>query len=108
MGVRRSKVAVLASLVVLAAVVSAVTAAGARADTVVIPAGTPDPWSDPGHQGALERLAATVASAIVGRPVSVRCEDQAAWTALNPNEDPQHVEGFVSEPPHSTTTTVTK
>lgn len=101
-------VAAIALVLGLAAAAAGVGAAAARADTAVIPAGTPDPWSDPSHQGVLERFAATVASTIAGRPVLVRCEDQASWNALNPNQDPAHVTGFVTKPPHSTTTTVTR
>jgi hypothetical protein len=100
------KLAVLISLFVVVAVLAGVGAAAARADTAVIPAGTPDPWTDPAHQGVLERFASNVASMIVGRPVAVRCEDQATWNALNPT-DAANVAGFVNTPPHSTTTTVT-
>ena len=94
------------SLFVVVAVLAGVGAAAARADTAVIPAGTPDPWSDPAHQGVLERFASNVASTIVGRAVAVHCEDQATWNALNPS-DAANVAGFVNTPPHSTTTTVT-
>jgi hypothetical protein len=103
-----SKLAVLAFLLGLVAMAASVDASAARVDTPVIPAGTPDPWSDPNHQGVLERFASNVASMIVGRPVSVRCEDQASWNALNPNGDAADVAGFVTEPPDSTTTRVTR
>jgi hypothetical protein len=102
---RVRKVAVLGLLLGLVAMVAGVDASAARADTAVIPAGTPDPWSDPSHQGVLERFASNVASMIAGRSVSVRCEDQAAWNALIPT-DAANVAGFVTEPPHSTTTRV--
>ena len=100
------KPAVLISLFVVVAVLAGVGAAAARADTAVIPAGTPDPWTDPAHQGVLEKFASNVSSLIVGRPVSVRCEDQATWNALNPT-DAAIVAGFVNTPSHSTTTIVT-
>jgi hypothetical protein len=105
-GVR--KVAALALLLGVVVVLTGVAAAAARADTAVIPVGTPDPWSDPAHQGALERFASSVASTIAGRAVSVRCEDPASWNALNPSTGGSDVIGFVAIPPHSTTTTVTR
>lgn len=100
---------VAALLAASAAAAGSASAAPLRAtDTVTIPPGSPDPWSDPGHHSALEQLASTIATAIAGRPVTVRCEDQASWNALNPNGSPDEVLGFVQKPPHSTTTRVTK
>jgi len=80
----------------------------AAADSVTVPPGSPDPWSDPGHHTSLEQLASTIASTIVGRPVTARCEDQTSWNALNVNGDSSKVLGFVKQPAHSTTTAVTK
>jgi len=105
---RSARTAALALLLGLVAAAAGLDAAAARADTAVIPAGAPDPWTDPSHQGALERFASNVASTIAGRQVSVRCEDQATWTALNPSQDESNVVGFVAKPPHSTATTVTR
>ena len=80
----------------------------AASDSVTVPAGSPDPWSDPSHHTPLEQLASTVASSIAGRPVTAKCEDQAGWNALNPHGSPDEVLGFVKQPPHSTTTLVTR
>lgn len=87
---------------------SAGAAPRAAADAVTVPPGSPDPWSDPNHRTPLEQLASTVASTIVGRPVTAKCEDQASWNALNLNGDSSKVLGFVRQPTHSTTTPVTK
>jgi hypothetical protein len=93
---------------------AAVAAASARAapltasDSVAVPPGSPDPWSDPSHHTPLEQLASTIASSIVGRPVAAKCEDQASWDGLNVNGDSGKVLGFVNEPAHSTTTPILK
>jgi hypothetical protein len=80
----------------------------AATDSVTIPPGSPDPWSDPSHHSALEQLASNVASTLVGRQIAVRCEDTATWTALNPGSDASDVLGYVDEPSHSTKTAVTR
>src|SRR5262249_35311766 len=98
----------VASLVAAGSSRAAPLAPSAAADSVTIPPGSPDPWSDPGHRSPLEQLASTIAAQIVGRPVAVRCEDQATWTQLNPGSDAADVLGFVMDPPDSTTTTITK
>jgi hypothetical protein len=107
---RRAATAVAAALLCAAAFAagSAGAAPLAAADAVTVPPGSPDPWSDPSHHTPLEQLASTIASSIVGRPVTAKCEDQASWTALNLNGDSSKVLGFVHEAPHSTTTPVTK
>jgi hypothetical protein len=106
----RAAIALVVAVLVAAAV--AAGSAGAAplkaADAVTIPPGSPDPWSDPNHHTPFEQLASTIASAIAGRPVVARCEDQATWNALDPNGSAGEVLGFVKEPPHSTTTTVTR
>jgi hypothetical protein len=67
---------------VAAAACALVLAAGALADSAVVPATTSLPWSDPAHQSPLELLAGQIASHIAGRPVSVRCEGDTDWAAL--------------------------
>jgi len=107
----RRALAVLAAALLGAAAVAAGSASAApraAADAVTVPPGSPDPWSDPNHHTPLEQLASNVASSIVGRPVTARCEDQASWNALDPNGNAGEVLGFVKEPPHSTTTPVTR
>ena len=84
-----------------------VWAGSAAADVVTIPVGTPDPWSDPSHHSAFEQLASSIASTIAGRPVTVRCEDQATWTMLVSNASADAI-GFVNEQPHGTTTMVSR
>jgi hypothetical protein len=108
--VRRAAVVLAAAVLGAAAfaVGSAGAASQAAADSVTVPPGSPDPWSDPGHHTSLEQLASTIASTIVGRPVTARCEDQTSWNALNVNGDSSKVLGFVKQPAHSTTTAVTK
>jgi hypothetical protein len=98
-------------LLTAALVGGAVCAAGAVAaplDSVTVAPGSPDPWSDPAHHTPLEQLASSIASSIVGRPVTVKCEDQASWDALKVNGDSSTVLGFVRQPSHSTTTPVIK
>jgi hypothetical protein len=97
-----------ASLVAAGSARAAPLRPSAASDSVTIPPGSPDPWSDPAHHSPFEQLASTIAATIVGRQVAVRCEDQATWTALNPGSDASDVLGFVDEPPDSTTTRVTK
>jgi len=77
-----SRTATLALLAVGLAVVFGLMATTAQADTTPILAGAPAPWSDPSHQTPLEQLAGSIASTLVGRPVTVHCEDAATWTAL--------------------------
>jgi len=104
--------AILLAAALLGAAAFAVGSAGAAplvaADAVTIQPGTPDPWSDPNHHTPLEQLASTIASSIVGRPVTAKCEDQTSWNALNLNGDSTKVLGFVKTPAHSTTSLVTK
>lgn len=92
----------------LVAVASTRAAPLAASDAVTVAPGSPDPWSDPNHHTPLEQVASTVASTIVGRPVTVKCDDQASWTAMNLNGDSSKVLGFVRQPTHSTATPVTK
>lgn len=80
----------------------------AAADAVTIPPGAPDPWSDPAHHTAFEQLASTIASTLVGRPVTVECEAQVNWDALHPPSGQDEVLGVVEEPQHSTTTQITR
>lgn len=115
MGARRGLAGCVVALSLLAASLVAVGSARAAplgrtaaADSVTVPPGSPDPWSDPSHHSPLEQLASTVASTMVGRPVAVRCDDQASWTALNPDSGESQVLGLVDEPSHSTKTAVTK
>ena len=105
---RRIGFALLLLAASLFAVASAQAAPVAARDAVTVPPGSPDPWSDPNHHTPLEQLASTVASTIVGRPVTAKCDDQASWTAMNLNGDSSKVLGFVRQPTHSTTTPVTK
>jgi hypothetical protein len=105
----RAAVVLAAVLCATAVAVGSASAAPlAATDTVTIPPGSPDPWTDPSHHSPLEQLASTVASGIAGRPVTVRCEDQASWNALAPDANPAEVLGFVQTPAHSTTTLVRK
>jgi len=90
----------------LVAVASTQAAPLAAKDAVTIPPGSPDPWSDPNHHTPFEQLASSIASSIVGRPVTAKCEDQATWTSLNLHGDSSEVLGFVREAPHSTTSVV--
>jgi hypothetical protein len=108
--VRRAAVVLATAVLGVAAFAagSAGAAPLAAADAVTVPPGSPDPWTDPNHRTPLEQLASTIASSIVGRPVTAKCEDQASWTALNLNGDSSKVLGFVQQAPHSTTTPVTK
>ena len=106
------RAAIVLAAALLGAAAFAAGSAGASplaaADSVTVPPGSPDPWSDPGHHTSLEQLASTIASTIVGRPVTARCEDQGSWNALDVNGDSSKVLGFVKQPAHSTTTAVTK
>jgi hypothetical protein len=114
----RARRPVVRSVIAASVLVASLVAAGssraapltpsAAADSVTIPPGSPDPWSDPNHRSAFEQLASTIAAQIAGRPVAVRCEDQGTWNALNPGSDASDVLGFVTDPPDSTTTVVTK
>jgi hypothetical protein len=108
--IKRAAIVLTAALVGVSAFAagSAGAAPLAATDSVTIPAGSPDPWSDPNHRTPFEQLASSIASSIAGRPAAVRCEDQASWNALNVNGDSSEVLGFVKEPPHSTTTPVTR
>jgi hypothetical protein len=47
-----------------------------------VPANAAAPWTSPTHGTPLERLASQVASQIVGRTVSVRCDSVARWRSL--------------------------
>jgi len=55
------------------------------------------PWTDPAHQSALEVLAGQIATHIAGRPVGVRCEGDAEWSALVHEQggDPSAEYGYV-------------
>ena len=98
------RLALVTLVTALVAVAFAVSATVARADTVVIPPGTPDPWSDPAHHSPLEQLASQIAGNLVGRTVAVRCEDQSTWNTLTAGST--DVAGLVRFPPDSTTTRV--
>jgi hypothetical protein len=98
------RLALLVCVTALVGVAFGVAASVARADTVTIPPGTPDPWTDSAHHGPLEQLISQIAGTLVGRTVAVRCEDQTAWSALTAGED--DLAGFVDLPPDSTTTNV--
>jgi hypothetical protein len=95
---------VLTCATALVGVAFAFAATVARADTVTIPPGTADPWSDSAHHSPLEQLASQIAGTLVGRTVTVRCEDQSTWSTLTSGED--NVAGFVNRPPDSTKSTV--
>lgn len=70
-------------LVSLVFVVLALAAPSAAvADSVTVPPEAGLPWTDPAHRGPLEVLASQIASRIVGRPVSVRCEGENDWNML--------------------------
>lgn len=72
-------------LVAVAAVVIAALAiaSAALADTAVIPDDGSLPWTDPNHQTPLELVDGKIASAIVGRPVTVWCEGATDWGNLH-------------------------
>lgn len=98
------------SVIVISLLAASVVAVGAaRADTVTIPPGSPDPWSSAAHNTPLEQLASTIASTLAGRTVSVHCEAQVNWDALVASSGGgADVIGFVEDPPDSTTTQITK
>jgi hypothetical protein len=108
--IRRAAILLAAALVGASAFAagSAGAAPLAATDAVTVAPGSPDPWSDPNHHTACEQLASNIASSIVGRPVTAKCEDQATWDALKLNGDSSKVLGFVTTPSHSTTTSVVK
>jgi hypothetical protein len=101
---RMTRLMLLACAMALTALFVAVSATVARADAVLVPPGTPDPWSDPSHHSPLEQLASQVASNLAGRTVSVQCDDANTWSALTSGE--ADALGFVQVPPDSTTTPV--
>jgi hypothetical protein len=70
----------------------------ARADVASIPTGT-DPWTGGAAvTSPLESVAASIASTIAGRPVTVRCEDDADWETLTGSAgfDSSSILGYVS------------
>lgn len=97
------------SVIAISLLAASVVAVGAaRADTVTVPPGSPDPWSSAAHNTPLEVLASTIASSLAGRSVSVRCEAQVNWDALTAGSGGADVIGFVQDPPDSSTTQITK
>lgn len=72
--------------------------AAAIADSSVLPdPATGLPWIDPAHHSPLEQFAATVATHIVGRPVTVVCNGDYDWSLLAQQQgfDPAVELGYV-------------
>ena len=83
----------------VAAVLFAVAAGTARADTAAFVSDGTDPWAGGAAvTSQLETVAGAIATTIAGRPVSVRCEADSDWTSLLGGFDlaPSQVLGFVS------------
>jgi hypothetical protein len=89
----------LAVLVAVLAVCVALAAPGrAFADVSTLSSDAPPPSSDQvTHATPFELLASQAASALVGRPVHVRCDDDPAWSLLAGSYgfDPAQVAGLV-------------
>jgi hypothetical protein len=83
----------------VAAVLVAVAAGTARADTAAFTSDGTDPWAGGAAvTSQLETVAGAIATKIAGRPVTVRCEDDTDWTSLLGGYDltPSQILGFVS------------
>jgi hypothetical protein len=91
---------VRASLTVaaVAALICASFAGTARADLAAVPNDAQPSSGGIDVVSPLEAIGATIASAIAGRTVSVRCEPEADWTQLGVNDGfaPESVLGFVT------------
>jgi len=72
---------VMLRFVALLALVAALTAPAALADSAPIPNDGSLPWSDPNHQTPVEVLGGKIASVIANRAVTVRCLNETDWSA---------------------------
>jgi hypothetical protein len=89
----------LSLLLVLGAAVTLAAAAGALADTAVLPPDAPLPWSSPEHQSPLEQLVDPIATQVAGRAAAVRCEGDTDWGSLSAQKSlPEGVWGYVEFP----------